>query len=362
MEAIGKQVTISEIARRANTSIATVSRVLNDSDYPVSEELRVAVLKAVEELKYVPNAFGKSLKCGKSNEIGVIVPNFSNPFYVQMTSGIESVLRQAGYSPLYFNSNNNSDAEVIGIETLRRKRVEGLILSSINANPAQTLETLALHENVVLFDQETSLKKCDYVSFNFEEAGYQAIRYLLENGHRHTAFLTAPLEQRASRTALYKGCIHAIEEWGSDARCELICSSVEWEKSTTWEYENGRNMVSMLLTMEERPTGLFVYNDMTAFSVISQLNTEGIRVPEEISVIGFDNIDMSEYTSPPLTTIAQPAFETGEMAARIILDRIQGVRRANCRVKFEPTIIERKSVRNMNTGIGKETDRENEGN
>lgn len=339
-----KRATIIEIARLAGTSTATVSRVLSGSDYPVSEELRTAVKQAAKDIGYVPNAFGQSLKNGKTKDIGVIIPNFTNPFYMQMISGIETMCREQGYNPIICSSNNDEDLELTNIELLRKKCVEGLIISSIHKSPLEIQTALSMHKHVVLFDQDSPLSGCDYVTFDFESGGYMAVSYLLSKGHRHIAFLTAPLENRGSRRALYRGCQRAIRECGDSARCDLIVEDVQVDNYTRWEYENGRRLASLVCDMTDRPTAVFVYNDMTAFGVMSQLLKQGLRIPEDISVVGFDDIIMSEFANPPLTTICQPAYETGSLAAQTIIDKIEGRRFANCRINLNPQLIERDSV------------------
>ena len=343
-----KQATIVEIARRANTSTATVSRVLSGADYPVSDALRAEVKKIAEEMHYVPNAIGQSLKIGKSNDIGVIIPNFSNPFYMQMISGIESVCRQRGYNPIFCSSNNDSRQELANIELLRRKCVEGLILSSIRNDSKGAQMAMEMHRNVVLFDQKSALDSCDCVVFDFEGGGYMAMRHLLEKGHRRIAFLSAPLENRASRRAIFQGAKRAADEW-SGSELTLVISDVAVNDYTIWEYENGRILAKKFVEIDPMPTAIFVYNDITALSVMTQLNAEGLRIPEDVSVIGFDNIVNSEYTNPPLTTIRQPSFTTGAVATQIIFDKIIGNVTENCRVELKPQLIERKSVRALNT-------------
>lgn len=344
MAADKKRATIIEIARLAHTSTATVSRVLSGSDYPVSDELRESVKRAAQEVGYVPNAFGQSLKNGKTTDIGVIIPNFTNPFYMQMISGIEKVCRDRGYNPIICSSDNCENQELSNIALLRQKCVEGLIISSIHKTPLDIRNALNLHKYVVLFDQETTLPDCDYVSFDFENGGYMAVRYLLEKGHRNIAFLSAPLENRGSRRALYQGCQRAIREWSEPATCTLIVEDVKVEDYTRWEYENGRQLANRFLKLKERPTAVFVYNDITAIGVMSQLMKQGLNLPKDVSVVGFDNIIMSEFANPPLTTICQPAFETGVLAAQMIIDKIEGRRVSNCRINLTPQLIERDSV------------------
>ena len=347
MAAGKKQATIVEIARLANTSTATVSRVLSGANYPVSDALREAVKRAAEEVNYVPNAIGQSLKNGRSNEIGVIVPNFSNPFYMQMISGIEMICREQGYNPIFCSSNNDEEQELANIELLRKKCVEGLILSSIHKSAQAVQSVLRMHKNVVLFDQETYPDGCDYVTFDFENGGYLAVKHLLEKGHRKIAFLTAPLDKRLSRRALYRGCQRAVTEWGGEACCTLVAEDAAVDNPARWEYENGRQLANSFLELVPRHTAAFVYNDVTAISVMSQFMSRGLRVPEDVSVIGFDNIIMADYSNPPLTTIRQPAYETGSLATQTIIDRIEGRRSTNCRVNLAPQLIERQSVSDL---------------
>ena len=171
-----KQATIVELARRANTSTATVSRVLNGANYPVSEKLRAAVLKAAEEMNYVPNALGQSLKNGRSKDIGVIIPSFSNPFYTQLISGIEAASRERGFNPIFSSSNGSDTRELQSIELLRRKCVEGLILSTVHAGPKGIQTALQFHKNVILFDQVEEQNVCDCVTFDYESGGYLAFQ------------------------------------------------------------------------------------------------------------------------------------------------------------------------------------------
>lgn len=344
MASDNRRATITEIARLAHTSTATVSRVLSNSDYPVSEELRNAVKQAAKDVGYVPNAFGQSLKNGKTKDIGVIIPNFSNPFYMQMISGIESVCREYGYNPIICSSNNRENQELANIELLRKKCVEGLIISSIHKSPMDIRSALSVHKHVVLFDQETTLNDCDYVTFDFENGGYMALTYLLEKGHRNIAFLTAPLENRASRRALYRGCQRAIQDWDGSANCSIIIEDVSVGNYARWEYENGQQLANRLLALEDRPTAAFVYNDMTAIGVMSQLMKLGVRVPEDISILGFDDIIQSEFATPPLTTICQPAYETGSLAAQTIIDKIEERRQTSFRITLTPQLVERDSV------------------
>ncbi|MEG0878430.1 MAG: LacI family DNA-binding transcriptional regulator [Oscillospiraceae bacterium] len=344
-----KSITILEIAKLANTSVATVSRVLSGADYPVSIELRKKIQKIAKETNYVPNTFSQALKGGKSKDIGVIIPNFTNPFYMQLISGIEYSCRSKGFNPIFCSSNNSDVQELANVDLLSQKCVEGLIISSICHDTDALQAAFKKHKNVVLFDQEIKFSDCDYVSFDFFEGGYLAASHLLAKGHRNIAFLTSPLKNRSSRQSLYNGCLKAIAEYAHDgARCTLVSSDINVEDYMIWEYENGHCLADKFLELDPMPTAAFVYNDITAFSTMTQLAAKGIKIPEDVSVVGFDNIVMSEYFSPPLTTISQPAFDTGALASKIVLEKIDSNFRTNSHVILSPSLIERASVKDIN--------------
>lgn len=348
-----KRTTISDVAKKAGVSIATVSRVLNGTDYPVKESLREAVLGAAEQMNYTPNFFGRSLKSGKSNDIGVILPSMVNPFYSEVIAGMEKECRDAGYNPIFCSSNNEPEKELEQIRLMRKKCVEGLLISTINADSASLRRYISGNSNVVLFDQPVESLTCGSVGYDFALAGALAARYLVSRGHRRIAFLSTPLD-RPSRRAIFKGFRGAL---GGEAGAafhpeDLIVlpggsSSVEMGNG---EFENGHRLARAFLDSRCPATAAVAINDITAFGVIQELIRSGCRVPGDVSVMGFDDIRFSAMLNPALTTVSQPSFKMGCLAARVLIGRLKKTERGEKHILLKPAVVERESVRDLVPG------------
>lgn len=340
-----KRVTISDVARSAGVSIATVSRVLNSTDYPVNDELRERVLEAAKKLDYNPNFFGRSLKSGKSRDIGVILPSMINPFYSEVIAGMEKECRGAGYNPIFCTSNHKADKEKELISLMQSKCVEGLLISTINGSSGRLRDMINGGENIVIFDQPLPNFGGDSVSFDFYSAGMLSAEYLIKKGHRDIAFLSAPFE-RFSRRAIFKGFCDALKGAGfAFSKDNLFISAVkDAEKAGIDEFENGHRLARMFLDSRRRATAIVTINDITAFGIIKELTNSGCEVPGDVSVMGFDNISFSAMLNPALTTVSQPSFEMGTLAARVLIERIRDSGRAATQVLMKPEIVERESV------------------
>jgi LacI family transcriptional regulator len=342
---INKKTTIYDIAAEVGTSTATVSRVLSNSGYPVREELRNHIMKAANQLNYTPNMVGRMLKKNESHDIGVIIPTISNPFYTQLVLGIELEARKRGYNILLCNSFREAAAEKKYLESLYQKRVSGIILSSVDENHEYLRHMKEKGVHIVLVDQIIDDLQCSRIGFDYIKGGMIAVEYLIKAGHRNIAFLSSPLTRRSRKETLEGYRLALIKNEIEFRKENLIVSESEEEsRNGTYEYENGKMLAQKVLELEDRPTAIFAVNDMTAFGVINKLLSCGIRVPEDISVIGFDNIDMSSMIHPPLTTVNQPAYETGRQASRLLLDGIESGGSEDMSMTLEPTLIIRSSV------------------
>lgn len=308
----------------ADVSVATVSRVLSNSTYPVSKELRERVLKIAEEHKYIPNMLGKQLKTNKNMMIGVIIPTITNPFYPAVILGVEEMARKNNYHVLLSNSMQDPELEDIYLEAIFERQIKGLIVSSISDNKELLKSLMERGLKVVALDQKVDLEGVGQVAFDFRNGGYMATKYLLEKGHRKIAYVTAPLN-RYSRKNIYLGYKDALEEYGvpmNDALVQ-ICEQELVLQDGSFEFKNGKKLTKRLLEQTEVPTAIFACNDMTALGVINELATQGVSVPEEISVMGFDNIELAQMMPPGLTTIKQPNYEMGKLACHLLLDMLQ---------------------------------------
>ena len=348
----GKRATISDIAKRAGVSSATVSRVMSNPRYPVKPALRKRVLDAASQLNYKPNIFSQMLKGGSSREIGVIIPSITNPFYAQLVSAVERECLERGYTPIFCFSQNSPELETRHLEMLERKQVEGTLLSCVHLNDAFLADISARTPAFVLFDQTYPGYEGDSVSFDFFGGGCLATKYLLECGHRDIAFISGPID-RYSRRQYFDGYKHALKDAGlrfNNRRVVLFNDDIE-NASSEYDYHCGQELAGLLLSSEYLPDAIVAVNDMIAIGAIRKLEQEGVHVPTDISVVGFDNIAISSLVSPALTTIDQPAVETGRLATRILLDRIENKPVEQGQIILQPSLVERESVRKVHRKV-----------
>ncbi len=343
-----KRATISDIARIANVSVATVSRALNNPEYPVSEETRKKILGIAKEIDYKPNIFSKMLKGGASKEIGVIVPNITNPFYSHLVSAVEKECIKNGYVPIICSSYNSQSLEEKHINMFSQKHVAGMLMSTISGN-VEVLDNLSDNKmKFVLFDQDYTDLDYDSVSFDFYKGSSLALEYLTKHGHQDIAFLSAPID-RKSRKKRYEGYQDTLLDKGLkfDEQRVIISAKTVASDGGEFEFENGRALARLLLEGNTLPDAIVAINDMTAIGIIRELLENGFSVPDDISIIGFDNISISAMMTPALTTINQPSYETGTLATKMLLDRINGKVIKENKIILQPTLIERGSVKEI---------------
>ncbi|TYP47889.1 LacI family DNA-binding transcriptional regulator [Thermosediminibacter litoriperuensis] len=341
-----KNATIYDIAKLAKTSTATVSRVLSNSGYPVKEELRQRVLEAAKKLNYTPNLLGRQLKTKETRDIAVIIPNISNPFYPSIVLGVEDAAREKGYNVLLCDSYRNPQLEIAYLNSMAKKQVRGIIISSISQNQRFLKELVSRGFNIVAFDQNVTFP-CNRISFDYVKGGFLATEHLIKLGHKKIAFISAPLT-RASRKGVFEGYLKALKHYKLDVNKELILINDKEQEinNEIYEYENGIELVKRFLKIKDMPTAIFAVNDMTAIGVIQGLKSFGVKVPDDVSVVGFDNIFISEMIEPPLTTIEQPKYEMGKLAATLLIDRLQNEGdKKYIEINMSPTLIIRKSTK-----------------
>ncbi|OUM93672.1 MAG: LacI family transcriptional regulator [Thermobacillus sp. ZCTH02-B1] len=336
-----KKVTIHDIARMANVSAATVSRVLSNSDYPVSQSLREKILKIAAETNYVPNLLGKQLKKNTSTTIGVVVPSIVNPFYSSVILGIEQTARQRKYTVITCNSMHDPELESEYIRMLMEKQVKGLIIASI-ANDGGMFKQLAdMGIHVIAIDQRVDAEGISKIDFDFVKGGQMATRHLIDKGHRRIAYLTARMD-RPSRRSIFRGYQEAMKEAGLEPI--LVEANADDDHNPLSDFDTGRALARKLLAAKVQATAVFTCNDMLAIGVINELSSRNIRVPEEISVMGFDGIDVGQMIHPPLTTIKQPDYEMGKMACTMLLNMMNNENNHQFEIILQPKLIERQSV------------------
>jgi LacI family transcriptional regulator len=331
-----KKATIEDIAQRANVSISTVSRVLRKSTKVAAPKME-AVLQAVEELNYQPNVFAQSLASGQSMTIGVITQNFGSPFYDGILLGILQGLEGSSYSPLFADGCWDTTIEKRALQTFLDRRVDGFIFVG-----GQLPETLLMETGekvpVVVVARELHRMRNNCIYANNFKAAYEVTRYLLDMGHRNIAHITAKMHYEESVVDVeqrLKGYTQALLDAGLQLEPDLVIEG-------DLQQQSGALAVESLLTQKRPFSAIFAANDQMAFGVRLALFRRGIRVPDDVSLVGFDDETTAAFMIPPLTTVRQPARDMGQAAAKALINLIDGKPVAT--QTFESQLIVRESV------------------
>ena len=307
------KVTILDIAQRANVSPSTVSRALRGSA-AVSDDKQKAILDAVDELNYRPNIFAQGLASGQSMTIGVLTQNFGSPFYDGILQGILDGLDQTNYWPLFVDGRWQSALEERALNMLLDRQVDGLIVVG-GQTSGETVQAFAQKTPLIVAARKLDNLpgRCIYVN-NFE-AAYKATKHLIDRGHRDIAHITAPMDYATAVNDIQerkRGYKQALTDVGIEPDPRLIVDGNLRQQSVVLS-------VQMLLGRGRPFSAIFAANDQMAFGARLALYRRGIRVPDDVSLVGFDDESSAAYTIPPLTTVKQPALELGLATAKAIL-------------------------------------------
>ena len=322
---MGKQKTIRDVAELAGVSIATASRVLSDSSYPVRPQLRQRVREAAEQLEYTPNAVAQSLRSSQSRDIALIIPNISNPFYLQAILGAGEALDPDSYSMRFCNTMHDPQRERSFIRQLYERQVRGVILSSVEEDNAELVNKY-IHKGMqfVLLDQMLTGVEAPGIHYDSRAGARMAMEYLLELGHRRIAFATTPLV-RFTRTEIYAGYRETLTASGIVPDKALLYERAisKIGRGSDYELNIGRQIAADFIADGCPATAILCINDMVAIGLVQALTQSGVRVPEDVSVIGFDDIPLAGAYLPALTTVHYPAQEMGRLAAIMLMDALR---------------------------------------
>ena len=341
-----KRPTIKEVALRANVSTATVSRALSGSGYPVSESLRERVQRAADDLGYQPNKAAQLLRKRSADEIGIIIPSISNPFYLQAINGIDAVVSESGQALVLCNTEHRVDKEHDYLQMLYGRQTLGAIISSVDVSPKTINEYVRKGMKIVLLDQYIRGANCPVISSNMRDNGMLAVNYLLDLGHREIAFATTPLS-RWTRREIYLGYKEALVAKGitPDDRYLFVGDPSNANYGGDIELNAGALAANTFLDTNCEATAIVCVNDMIAFGVINTFSLHGIRVPDDVSVMGFDDIPLARVYCPPLTTVRYPSEQVGRLAAMMLTDSITSNKELDpLGVQLAPNLIVRRST------------------
>jgi LacI family transcriptional regulator len=332
--------TIKDVAKHAHVSTSTVSHVLNKTRY-VSDTITANVLAAVEELNYAPSALARSLKLKNTRTFGMLVTTSINPFFAEVVKGVERRCYEQGYNLLLCNTEGDFERLRFNIDMLLQKRVDGLLLMS-DELVNQHIDIFARHAAVptVVMDSGETDFPSDKIQDNSYHGGYIATKYLIDNGHTQIGCIRGPLDKPTAKKR-YAGFEKAMHEAN-------LTINEDWVEVCNFECEEGANALKKLHAKGPLPTALFVCNDMMAMGVINAANQMGMNIPDDLSLIGYDDIKIARYMTPSLTTIHQSKFHLGQQAFDTLLDKIQTQRTTDLEIQLEPTLVERASVKTLN--------------
>ncbi|GAB3399213.1 LacI family transcriptional regulator [Massilia agilis] len=306
-------VTVHEVARVAGVSAATVSRFLNGTA-KVSDEKRKAIESVIERLNYKPNVLAQNLKSGSTRTIGVLTQSLMSGYFADAMAGIDDALQGAGYAPLIVSGHWRAQEEAERMELLIARRVDGVVILSGRLKDSQILK-LSNRVPIVAFGRQLEGKHAYGFSLDNYKAVCDAVEYLIMQGHRNIAFIAGPPDHEDAQARL-KGYRDTLAKHKIQRNPRLI-------EAGDFLETGGLLAVERLLESGERFTAIFAGNDLTAYGARLALYRRGIRVPEDISIVGFDDLHSSMCTTPPLTTVRQPLFEVGRCLGQAILAMIR---------------------------------------
>lgn len=344
-----KPVTIKDVARSCGVSMVTVSRVLSGSDYPVKDETREKVLKAAEALNYQPNLLARGLKTNKTTEIVVVVPSITNPFYTSIITGVENVAIKNGYSVTLFNCANRHGSTVSIIESIVNRRVDKVVLSTGDSLALQVKKLLSKHVKVVLVDCWIPEVDCHRIYFDYRKGARMITEYLINKGHRRFVYLglKPDSQTRIDRVEGFKDALKDADlEFSDDFIIYFDESEAMDSNRENIEFKADFALANDVLASPVKPTAIVAANDMMALGVLSYCNSVNIKVPDDISVVGFDDSIFSELSHPAITTIRVPAEYMGEMAAKLLFNEEES-NTPKYNIVLEPELIVRNSVKVM---------------
>ena len=341
---VNEAVSIREVAAKAGVSMGTVSNVLNRPEL-VTKQTRDRVSTAIRELGFVRNESARQLRAGRSRTIGLVVLDVANPFFTDLARGVEDEVSKAGLAVILCNSDEREDKEQSYLELLEEHRVQGVLITPVGA--AAALERLKRRGTpVVLLDSRASSRAQCSVAVDDVLGGDMAVTHLVENGHQQIAYISGPpaIRQVADR---HEGALRALQRAGRPRDSLTVIEAPALNvASGMWA---GAAIAEM--PARSRPTAVFCANDLMALGVLQEMTRHRIRVPEDISIVGYDDIEFAAAAAVPLTSVRQPRLELGRTAARLLLEEADDTQRHQHRqVIFEPEFVIRQSTQAAPSG------------
>ncbi len=328
--------TIKDIARKAGVAPSVVSRALNNK-YGVKDSTKNLILKLAQEMNYYPNTAARSLVTRRTETIGIMMADISEPYYSQLIKGMEYIANQTGYTLLFSNSYESIEHNRVLQKMINAQRVDGLII--VGSNIQEKNFSLALLEEkipYVLVERNFSDPRVNCIWVDNVTGAHLATKYLVEKGHRKIAHMAGNLYFQVALDRL-EGYKKALLETGIEYSEELVVSG-------NFVWQSGYETMKDILRHHPQCTAVFVASDAMAYGALQAINEAGLIIPDDIGVIGFDDLEFSNLTNPPLTTIRQPRYQMGQKAMELLTDILRGEAENGVKIPLNPELIIRRSA------------------
>jgi len=332
-------ITIKDIAKEANVSITTVSRVINNIDEGVGKDTKEKILKIMKKLDYRPNGIARGLVTKKTNSLGLILPDITNPFFPDLVRGVEDTAHIYGYNIILCNTDDDIAKEKTYIEVLKEKCIDGIVYTSTIQSDYNNVNTLLKYDiPFVMLDRLIDVKGVPHIYDDGESGMYETIRYLIKNNHKRIAYISGPMTNYPA-IQRYKGFKRALDEAGLRPDEDLILEG-------NFKMSGGFKCMTEIINKKKEFTAVACANDLMAVGALECLRGNSLRVPDDISVTGYDDIYVANVMTPKLTTVAQPTYDMGCMSARMLIKLIEG-ENSEGEIILKPKLVIRESVKQL---------------
>ncbi len=332
---IKKPITATDVAEYAGVSIATVSRVINKSDN-VREGMRKKVLEAISILGYQPSRTAQRLRARKSKVIGIIISDIQNPFFTTIVRGIEDVAQKQDYSVILCNSDEDPDKEKLYIDIMQSEDVAGVIIASTSRAGKRIYKLMVSGIPVVAIDRMINKQQVDSVCVDNELGAYEGVSHLIQQGHQRIGYIGLPLILTPG-VERQKGYMKALTDHDLLPIAELM-------KIGNAKQDGGFTCAKELLQSDCPPSALFIANNLMTLGALGAIKSQGLVIPKDISLLGFDDVPWAQFLNPPLSTISQPIYELGKQSIELLLMRIANPSMKTKAIRLKPELIIRESV------------------
>ncbi len=329
---------MDDVARKAGVSKTTVSHVVNQTRF-VEDETRQRVLDAISELGYRPNFLARSLTTQRTGTIGMVISDSSNYFFGEIINGVEEILLPKNYGLIVCNTNETLEREAHYLDLLLSQRVDGIIAAATSQRWVELTTAVTQHTPLVFVDRSFSNMEGPFVGVDNQQGAYLGVRHMLDCGHQRIGIL-AGYDRLSTMRERQAGYLQALQEAGCPIR-------EHWMVSSPLSIEGGRQSMRQILSLPDRPSAVFINNNLLSLGALLELREDGIRCPDELAVVGFDDHPWAAVADPPLTVVRQPAQELGRTAARHLLALIDQQPLAQPKVLLQCELVVRQSCRNL---------------